>query len=211
MKRTIWNAFLAACCMFCVLADLALAASQAGPSRSIIAFENAPPIDVLKQMASMLNCELVLDDRVTGKITVMAGNVPRLTALDLICASIDARCEIQGGILTVSPLAKNETPQLILRSKPYTGGLDMGLPSGLRFENVPPGRAMVDVFRSAGVAYGFYGESLLKGKHVTVDVSNLSIAEAVTRILENSGVKEYKIMQTLEDNPAYIIFTPAGR
>jgi hypothetical protein len=211
MKRTNWNAILAASCIFCVLAGLAPAASQTGASKLMVAFEKAPAKDVFKQMASMLNCELVLDDRVTGKITVTAVNLPRLTALDITCASIDARCDIQGGILTVSPLAKDETPQLILRSKPYTGGLDRRLPSGLRYENVPPGRAMIDVFRYATVACDFYGESLLKGNPVTIDVSNLSVAEAVTRILENSGVKEYKIMQTLEDNPAYIIFTPSGR
>ncbi len=40
---------------------------------------------------------------------------------------------------------------------------------------------------------------------VTADVSNQRIADALPKILENAGIKNFQIMETLDDPPTYFI------
>ncbi len=193
-----------------LLMSLASASPQVNPQKRVsIAFAGADPLEVFGMLARDLNCEVALDKQVSQMITVRAHGVTQQTALDVICESIRCGWRVENGQLVIEPLAKLETSGLSSRSTPLMSGLDKRMRSNMRFENVPLRFVLEDVFKFAAVGYSLFGETASESKLVTIDLSNERVADALTKILENAGLKDFKIMQTVDDSPgSYFIFIP---
>jgi len=194
-------------CMFLILISLSTVWSQSSlHGRVSIAFDRATPSDVFRLLAESLDCELSLDQKVKQVVTVQVSDVTRQTALDAICISVGCRWRIESGRLIIEPLEKAETSVLTSRLIPLKNGLEKRLRLNTRFESVPVKIVLEDVFKQARVSYCLFGESASESTLVTIDVSDRTVSDAITQVLENVRVTA-RIMQTLDDPPAYFIIS----
>jgi hypothetical protein len=192
-------------CMFLILISLGTVWPQSNLDRRVsIAFDRASPSDVFRVLAKSLDCELSLDQEVKQMVTVLLNNVTRQTALDAICESVNCRWRIESGRLIIGPLAKAEASVLTSRLVPLKSGLEKRLPFNMRFESVPVKAVLEDCFKLARVSYCLFGESASETTLVTIDVSDRTVSEAITQVLENVRVTA-RIMQTLDQPPSYLI------
>ena len=194
-------------CLFFILISVGTVWSQQNLQRKVsIAFDGAHPSDVFLVLAKSLDCELSLDQEVKQMVTVLVSNVTLQTALDAISESVGCRWRIESGRLIIEPLAKAETSVLTSRLIPLKNGLERRLPLNLRFESVPVRLVLQDVFKQARVSYCLFGESASETTLVTIDVSDRTVSDAITQVLENVRVTA-RIMQTLDDPPSYFIIS----
>ncbi len=198
-----------AICILLFPAGVSMAGNQTNQPKQIsIAYEKANTRDMLRTIAKSLECKLSVDEKVDPSVTVLVRNVTWRTALDAICASIGCHSRVEGGTLTVSPLPAGELPDLVSRSTALKDGLNKRLGPRVRFEKVPLADALKDIFGSSRASYILLGETLSADRFVTIDVSNETVAGAVGKILENAGLKDFRIMQTVEDIPTYFVYMP---
>ncbi len=193
-------------CAFVCSSCFLFAVAQSNEQRTVqLSFDEATNLPVFKVLAGLLNCDLALDQRVTHPVSILAQKVSPQSALDGICEDIGCRWRSAEGHLTVEPRPTGTPSTLLSHSAPLSAGLDARLNSGMRFESVPLKRALLDVLRSAGVPYMLFGKTLSETALVTVDVSGNRIADAIPQILQNAGIKDFTIRQTLEKPPSYFV------
>ncbi len=98
-----------------------------------------------------------------------------------------------------------------LRSKPVKSGSDHRLDSSMVFNSEPLQDVLRKVFGSAKAGYILFGEMMSRERFVTADVRNQTLKEALARILESAGLRDFEIMETLEDPASYFIRVRSGR
>ncbi len=175
-----------------------------------LSYDEAMNLPVFQALAQLLNCDLALDQAVTQPVSMLAYRVSPQSALDGICEDIGCRWRSTDGHLVVEPRPAGIPSSLLSHSAPLSAGLDGRLNSGMRFEAVPLKLALLDVFRSAGVSYMLFGQSLSETALVTLDVSGNRIADAIPKILRNAGIKDFTVRQTLENPPSYFVIVQSS-
>ena len=196
-----------AICILVGRTNLPAAAFQANlQGKVMVSWDQANPSDAFGQLARGLKCELILDKSVSRGVTMFGRNTTYQTTLDAICEDIGCRWRMDASKIIIEPVTEREEwPGLMSRSIPLKGGLDSRLDSSMRFVNAPLPRVLQDVFGSAKVGYILFGKLMSQNLLVTADVGNQRIADALSNILVNAGIRYFRIMQTLDDPPTYFI------
>ena len=142
-----------AACMSLIWTNLPAVAFQVNlQSKVMVAYDQAMPGDVFKQLAQGLKRELVLDESVSRDVTVFGRNTTYQTAFDAICEDIGCRWRMDARKIIIEPVVRREEwPGLLSRSIPLKSGLGDRLDSSMRFVSVPLQRALQDVLGSTKV------------------------------------------------------------
>ena len=176
--------------LVCVLLACCATARAQEPlkERMSVSYQGVAVASVFKALANVLSCELQLDPRLAGTVTLEVRNVTAETVLRAVCESVGCRWRLGGGqlVVEVDPAA-NVKAQADPYSEIRVADAHQDIPAHILWSDVPLDAAARTLARMLDAQLLL--DSNLSGKRISLDQDRGSAWSALSAVCQQAACR----------------------